>query len=114
LAYWEAGPLIVFNLVDAIEGDGRLAPRVPARLDAFGIAYTLCEPTFIVRIFVNDAIAIAVWTSFDTTTIAAWISFWFRERRSDELRLLSPPADLLRRAFGRLHGGVVFDPPITR
>jgi D-alanine-D-alanine ligase-like ATP-grasp enzyme len=42
LAYWEAGPLIVFNLVDAIEGDGRLAPRVPARLDAFGIAYTGC------------------------------------------------------------------------
>jgi D-alanine-D-alanine ligase len=35
-------PLIVFNLVDAIEGDGRLAPRVPARLDALGIAYTGC------------------------------------------------------------------------
>ena len=33
-------PLVVFNLVDAIEGDGRLAPRVPARLDALGIAYT--------------------------------------------------------------------------
>jgi D-alanine-D-alanine ligase len=33
-------PLLVFNLVDSIEGDGRLAPRVPARLDALGIAYT--------------------------------------------------------------------------
>jgi len=31
--------------------------------------------TFIVRIFVNDTIAIAVWTSFDTITIALWISF---------------------------------------
>jgi hypothetical protein len=31
--------------------------------------------TFIVRIFVNDTIAIAVWTSFDTITIAVWISF---------------------------------------
>ena len=29
--------------------------------------------TFIVRIFVNDTIAIAVWTSFDTITIAVWI-----------------------------------------
>ena len=36
-------PLLVFNLVDAIEGDGRLAPRVPARLDALGIAYTGCS-----------------------------------------------------------------------
>lgn len=35
-------PLVVFNLVDAIDGDGRLAPRVPARLDALGIAYTGC------------------------------------------------------------------------
>jgi D-alanine-D-alanine ligase len=35
-------PLLVFNLVDAIEGDGRFAPRVPARLDALGIAYTGC------------------------------------------------------------------------
>ena len=35
-------PLLVFNLVDAIEGDGRRAPRVPARLDALGIAYTGC------------------------------------------------------------------------
>ncbi len=31
-------PLLVFNLVDAIDGDGRFAPRVPARLDALGIA----------------------------------------------------------------------------
>ncbi len=29
--------------------------------------------TFINRIFVNDTIAIAVWTSFDTITIAVWI-----------------------------------------
>jgi D-alanine-D-alanine ligase len=36
-------PLLVFNLVDAIEGDSRLAPRVPARLDALGIAYTGCS-----------------------------------------------------------------------
>jgi len=36
-------PLLVFNLVDAIEGDGRLAPLVPARLDALGIAYTGCS-----------------------------------------------------------------------
>src|SRR5262249_7106222 len=37
---------------------------------------TACRAlTFIVRIFVNDAIAIALWTSFDTITIALWISF---------------------------------------
>jgi D-alanine-D-alanine ligase len=36
-------PLLVFNLVDAIKGDGRLAPCVPARLDALGIAYTGCS-----------------------------------------------------------------------
>ena len=36
-------PLVVFNLVDAIAGDGRLAPRVPARLDALGTAYTGCS-----------------------------------------------------------------------
>src|SRR5262249_51397169 len=37
---------------------------------------TACRAlTFIVRIFVNDTIAIAVWTSFDTITIAVWISF---------------------------------------
>jgi D-alanine-D-alanine ligase len=33
-------PLLVFNLVDAVKGDGRLAPLVPARLDALGLAYT--------------------------------------------------------------------------
>ncbi|MGC1347265.1 MAG: hypothetical protein WA863_14480 [Methyloceanibacter sp.] len=33
-------PLLVFNLVDGIDGDGRFASRVPARLDAVGIAYT--------------------------------------------------------------------------
>jgi D-alanine-D-alanine ligase len=33
-------PLAVFNLVDAVGGDGRLAPMVPARLDALGLAYT--------------------------------------------------------------------------
>lgn len=35
-------PLVVFNLVDAVGGDGRLAPMVPARLDASGIPYTGC------------------------------------------------------------------------
>lgn len=33
-------PLIVFNLVDAIQGDARLAPMVPAVLDRLGFAYT--------------------------------------------------------------------------
>jgi D-alanine-D-alanine ligase len=33
-------PLLVFNLVDAVGGDGRLAPTVPARLDALGLPYT--------------------------------------------------------------------------
>lgn len=33
-------PLVVFNLVDAVDGDGRLAPMVPARLDALGLRYT--------------------------------------------------------------------------
>jgi hypothetical protein len=36
-------PLRVFNLVDAINCDGRFAPLVPARLDALGIAYTGCS-----------------------------------------------------------------------
>jgi D-alanine-D-alanine ligase len=36
-------PLVIFNLVDAIDGDGRLAPRVPARLDVLGTAYTGCK-----------------------------------------------------------------------
>ncbi len=35
-------PLVVFNLVDAVDGDGRLAPMVPARLDALGLTYTGC------------------------------------------------------------------------
>jgi D-alanine-D-alanine ligase len=33
-------PLLVFNLADAVAGDGRLAPMVPARLDAAGLRYT--------------------------------------------------------------------------
>jgi D-alanine-D-alanine ligase len=33
-------PLLVFNLVDAVDGDCRLAPMVPARLDAIGLPYT--------------------------------------------------------------------------
>jgi D-alanine-D-alanine ligase-like ATP-grasp enzyme/ribosomal protein S18 acetylase RimI-like enzyme len=33
-------PLVVFNLVDAVDGDCRLAPMVPARLDALGLPYT--------------------------------------------------------------------------
>jgi D-alanine-D-alanine ligase len=36
-------PLLVFNLVDAINCDGRFAPLVPARLDTLGIAYTGCR-----------------------------------------------------------------------
>jgi D-alanine-D-alanine ligase len=36
-------PLLVFNLVDAIDGDSRFAPCAPARLDALGIAYTGCS-----------------------------------------------------------------------
>jgi D-alanine-D-alanine ligase len=35
-------PLAVFNLVDAVGGDGRLAPSVPARLDELGLHYTGC------------------------------------------------------------------------
>ncbi|MGE5260812.1 MAG: D-alanine--D-alanine ligase family protein [Actinomycetota bacterium] len=35
-------PLSVFNLVDAVDGDGRLAAMVPARLDALGLRYTGC------------------------------------------------------------------------
>ena len=33
-------PLVVFNLVDAVGGDCRLAAMVPARLDALGLHYT--------------------------------------------------------------------------
>jgi D-alanine-D-alanine ligase len=36
-------PLLVFNLVDAINCDSRFAPLVPERLDALGIAYTGCS-----------------------------------------------------------------------
>jgi len=36
-------PLVVFNLIDGVDGDGRLAPSVPARLDALGTAYTGCR-----------------------------------------------------------------------
>jgi len=36
-------PLAAFNLVDAVDGDGRLAPLVPARLDALGLRYTGCD-----------------------------------------------------------------------
>jgi D-alanine-D-alanine ligase len=35
-------PLLIFNLVDAVAGDGRLAPMVPARLHALGLPYTGC------------------------------------------------------------------------
>jgi D-alanine-D-alanine ligase len=35
-------PLAVFNLVDAVGGDGRLAPSVPARLDELGLSFTGC------------------------------------------------------------------------
>ncbi|MGH6826576.1 D-alanine--D-alanine ligase family protein [Methyloceanibacter sp.] len=33
-------PLLVFNLVDAVRGDGRLAPVIPSLLDAVGLSYT--------------------------------------------------------------------------
>ena len=33
-------PLLVFNLADAVAGDCRLAPMVPARLDALRLPYT--------------------------------------------------------------------------
>lgn len=33
-------PLLVFNLADAVGGNCRLAPMVPARLDALGLPYT--------------------------------------------------------------------------
>jgi D-alanine-D-alanine ligase len=33
-------PSLVFNLVDAVKGDGRLAPEVPAMLDKAGLPYT--------------------------------------------------------------------------
>ena len=44
---------------------------------------TACRAlTFIVRIFVNDAIAVAVWTSFDTIAIPVWISFHLYDSKS--------------------------------
>jgi D-alanine-D-alanine ligase len=33
-------PMLVFNLVDAVRGDGRLAPVIPSLLDAVGLPYT--------------------------------------------------------------------------
>src|SRR6516165_1622578 len=36
----ERNPLLVFNLVDAVRGDGRLAPVIPSLLDAVGLPYT--------------------------------------------------------------------------
>src|SRR5262245_44660146 len=33
-------PLLVFNLVDAVRGDARLAPVIPSMLDAVGLPYT--------------------------------------------------------------------------
>ncbi len=33
-------PILVFNLVDAVRGDGRLAPVIPSLLDAVGLPYT--------------------------------------------------------------------------
>lgn len=33
-------PALVFNLVDAVRGDGRLASMIPALLDAVGLVYT--------------------------------------------------------------------------
>jgi D-alanine-D-alanine ligase len=43
------GPLLVFNLVDAINCDGRFAPLVPTRLDALGIAYTGCSTSALIE-----------------------------------------------------------------
>jgi len=36
----QRNPLLVFNLVDAVRGDGRLAPVIPSLLDAVGLPYT--------------------------------------------------------------------------
>jgi D-alanine-D-alanine ligase len=33
-------PVLVFNLVDAVRGDGRLAPVIPSLLDAVGLPFT--------------------------------------------------------------------------
>jgi D-alanine-D-alanine ligase len=40
LALKRRAPLLVFNLVDAVRGDGRLAPVIPSLLDAVGLPYT--------------------------------------------------------------------------
>lgn len=40
LALKRRDPALVFNLVDAVRGDGRLAPVVPSLLDAVGLPYT--------------------------------------------------------------------------
>jgi D-alanine-D-alanine ligase len=40
LALKRRDPLLVFNLVDAVRGDGRLAPVIPSMLDAVGLPYT--------------------------------------------------------------------------
>src|SRR5262249_34079733 len=42
-------PLLVFNLVDAIDSESRLAPCVPARLDALGIGYTGCSTSALLK-----------------------------------------------------------------
>ena len=42
-------PLLVFNLVDAINCDGRFAPLVTARLDALGIPYTGCNTSGLLK-----------------------------------------------------------------
>ena len=44
-------PLLVFNLVDAINCDGRFAPLVAARLDTLGIAYTGCRTSALFETF---------------------------------------------------------------
>jgi D-alanine-D-alanine ligase len=36
----QRNPILVFNLVDAVRGDGRLAPLTPSLLDAVGLPYT--------------------------------------------------------------------------
>jgi len=40
LALKRRDPTLVFNLVDAVRGDGRLAPVIPSLLDAVGLPYT--------------------------------------------------------------------------
>ena len=42
-------PLLVFNLVDAINCDGRFAPLVTARLDALGIPCTGCNTSGLLK-----------------------------------------------------------------